>query len=921
MMGSRSLESGKGSGNVWRTSMAAFMLDSRCRPAAHAVRLMQTEPSSEGRRASGPLPASGKLLRLPRPILAALLAGTGMVGATPAFACDAPVTVCTHPAAGSFALITAGRPVAVVVDAAADSAVRRVADALAADAARVAGVPARPALDSVPTGGPLVVIGVLGQSRLIDGLVADGRIPSADIAGRWEAFRQIVVEKPFPGVPRALVIVGSDRRGAVFGAYDISEKIGVSPWSWWADVPVVHRPDLYLTAGQRSDAPKVRYRGLFINDEEPAFGTWARKKFGEINAALYEHVFDLTLRLKGNYLWPAMWGKSIALDDPRTMPLADAMGLVLGTSHHEPMTRAQEEWHRAAAGGTTGGKWDYVSNGENLRAFWRGGIERMMSKGDGKGYDQLVTVGMRGDGDEPMAKGTAIGLLERIVRDQRRIIADVTRRPAEATPQVWALYKEVQDYYDAGMKVPDDVTLLFADDNWGQVRRLPTAHAQRPGGYGVYYHFDYVGGPRSYKWLNTVQIEKTWQQMDLSYRRGARSLWIVNVGDIKPMEFPLDFFLRMAWNPEAMTSEALAAFPRQWASANFGTARCAVIGDLVSEYSRLAARRKPELLDAGSYPLGAGTAASLDGGEFGRIVGEWDALHARMEATRGQIPPEQRDAFFQLVEHPIDAMTNLHRLYYAVAWNRRLAAAGDPRANVFADQAEAAFRKDQDLRRAYHALGGGKWDGMMLQTHIGYTAWNDPKTDIMPELRRVPGATGVFPSVTFRPSAPPARDPATAEAADFIRLVPAAATSGESKGTVGWRLIPRLGNPRGALAAYPQGAPATTVQDNVRAEYRLSLARTSDAVLRLSLLPTLDTTGGKGQRIAISIDGSPPQTATLGLVVDSKEWENAVRQNAATLDLRFPALRAGPHTVTLWRIDDNILVQKLALLPAKDAGK
>ena len=182
----------------------------------------------------------------------------------------------------------------------------------------------------------------------------------------------------------------------------------------------------------------------------------------------------------------------------------------------------------------------------------------MMGRPDGKPFDSLVTLGMRGDGDEPMSEGTATALLERIVQDQRRIIADVTKQPAEKTPQMWALYKEVQDYYDKGMKVPDDVLLLFADDNWGQVRRLPTQDARRKGGYGVYYHFDYVGGPRNYKWLNTNQIEKTWQQMNLSYEHGADALWIVNVGDIKPVEFPISFFLDMAWSPARMTPAALA---------------------------------------------------------------------------------------------------------------------------------------------------------------------------------------------------------------------------------------------------------------------------------------------------------------------------------------------------------------------------
>ena len=840
------------------------------------------------------------------------LAGAGLFGAilglalavSPAHACQTMVSVCAHPVPGAFALIENGRPTNVVVDSTADPAVRRVANAFAEDAARVAGTVAVRPTHALPASGQIVLIGVLGRSPLIDRLVADRRIRVGDLKGRWEAFQQTVVEHPFPGISTALVIVGADRRGAVFGAYDLSEKIGVSPWAWWADVPVRRQADLYITAGRRTDAPKVKYRGIFINDEEPSFGSWARKKFGGINARLYEHVFDLTLRLKANYLWPAMWGKGIGIDDPKSMPLADAMGVILGTSHHEPMTRAQVEWHRGGQGSVTGGKWDYLQNAANLRAFWRGGIERMMSKGDGVGFEQLVTIGMRGDGDEPMGEGTAIGLLERIVADQRAIIADVTKRPPERTPQVWALYKEVQDYYDAGMKVPDDVTLLFADDNWGQIRRLPTRDLGRSGGFGVYYHFDYVGGPRSYKWLNTVQIEKVWQQMDLAYRRGVKSMWIVNVGDLKPMEFPIDFFLKMAWNPEAMTAEAMTAFPRQWASAAFGPAHAGEIGDLMSDYSRLAARRKPELVDADSFALGPVTPEALDGGEFGRMVAEWDALDRRMELVRKGLSAGQYGAYFQLVEFPVAAMANLYRLYYSVAWNRRLASANDARANWFADQAEAAFRRDGELRKAYHGLNDEKWDGMMLQTHIGYTSWNDPKVDVMPQVVRVKSA-GAAPAPIFRSEAALNDNAAVAEAGSFVRAL-------GGKG-LAWKALSRLGGAEGAVGTFPQGRPATTVADNVRAEYRMTLPHGGDATLRLYLVPALDTSGGGGLRVGVSVDDGPVQTLVMNLKVDGKEWSQAVRDNVAVLEASFPKLDAGPHMIKLWRIDDNVLVQRLVL--------
>jgi len=538
-----------------------------------------------------------------------------------------------------------------------------------------------------------------------------------------------------------------------------------------------------------------------------------------------------------------------------------------------------------------------------------------MSKGNGEAYECLVTVGMRGDGDEPMAETTATKLLESIVAAQRDIIRDVTARPAELQPQVWALYKEVQDYYDHGMKVPDDVTLLFADDNWGQVRRLPTGDLDRKGGYGVYYHFDYVGGPRNYKWLNTNQIEKVWQQMDLAYRRGAQALWLVNVGDIKPMEFPLSFFMAQAWDPEAMTLDTLANYPQAWAQSVFGPAHAKEIGGLLTRYARLAALRKPELVDPGSFALGAGTGGQLDGGEFGEWMTQWSSLVRDLLKARAQISEAQYDAFYQLVEHPIVALSNLYQLYYMVAWNRRLAAAGDARANTFADRAEAAFKRDDEIMHQYHALKGGKWDGMMLQTHIGYTTWQQPETQLMPEVKRV-SSSGKPAEVVFAKSGSEAsRNPGAIiiDAGSF-----SAAHGGKG---LEWRVIPNLGRSgAGAVTAFPQGRPATSQGDGVCLEYSID-ARAGDASASLHLLPTLDTSGGVDVRIGVSLDDGPLQTLSMRLVPspgpptqqEQRNWEQAVIDNEFVLEAKFSGVTAGKHALKVWRIDDNALLTKIVV--------
>ncbi|MAW98442.1 MAG: hypothetical protein CMN72_02100 [Sphingomonas sp.] len=818
----------------------------------------------------------------------------------------------------AFPLIRNGRPAAVFVDDEADSAVRRVAASFAGDLERVSGSPAKLiGGDADSLSGPAVLIGVAGRSPLLDRLVAEGRLDAADLRGEWEAFRQIVVDRPLPGVPRALVIIGSDRRGAVFGTYDLSERIGVSPWYWFADVPVVRQTNLLIPAGSRRDQPKVRYRGFFINDEDPCLSGWAKRKFGGVNAAMYAHVFELLLRMKGNYLWPAMWGKAFADDDPQSMVLADAMGVVMGNSHHEPMLRAQAEWHRHKEDGVRGGAWDYTTNRDNLRTFWRGGIERMMSKGKGQRYESVVTVGMRGDGDEAMAEGTATELLEKIVADQRAIIAEVTGRPASETPQVWALYKEVQDYYDHGMKVPEDVTLLFSDDNWGQIRRLPDpGAAPRGGGYGVYYHFDYVGGPRNYKWINTNQIEKIWQQMDLAYQRGARAMWIANVGDIKPMEYPLGFFLAQAWDPDAMTPELLAAYPVAWAASTFGPERAAAIGDLVTCYSRYAAWRKPELIDDSSFALGGITPEGLDGGEFGAMVAQWDALEADMVKARATLRPDQRDAYFQLIEFPIAALANLYRLYYATAWNRMLASRNDARANYFADQVEATYRRDGELTRRYHSIHDGKWDGMMAQVHMSYVIWNDPTQQTMPSIVRVGADTPhdrQRPKPEFIDRAAPPEGVIALEAADFAR----------TRGAAGlrWTPIAHLGRTGGGVVALPQGRPATQAQDAVMLEYDVRVTKAGPAQLTLLLAPTLDTLGHGGNRIGVSIDDGPVTMLEAKLEASGgaqdtpgkQRWAQAVRDNVIRLSADMGPLAAGDHHIRLWRIDDNVVPTRLEL--------
>ena len=568
----------------------------------------------------------------------------------------------------------------------------------------------------------LLIVGTVGENTLINRLVQEGKLDVRAVAGKWEAFVIQTLQNPFPGVEEALVIAGSDKRGTIFGIYEMSQQIGVSPWNWWADVPVKKSASLYVKKGRFSlGSPAVKYRGIFINDEAPALSGWAHEKFGGFNHKFYEKVYELILRLKGNFLWPAMWGRSLYEDDPMNPVLADKYGVVIGTSHHEPLMRAHVDWARHGEG-----EWDYTQNEEKLRQFWREGIERMGN------HESLVTIGMRGDGDEAMSEESNVELLEKIVDDQREIIAEVTGKPAHETPQVWALYKEVQEYYDKGMRVPDDVTLLLCDDNWGNVRKLPKiGEKQHSGGYGMYYHFDYVGGPRNYKWLNTNPIPRVWEQMHLTYEHGVDEIWIVNVGDIKPMELPISFFLDYAWNPNAWPAERLPEYTRKWAGTQFGEKFEGEIAEILDLYTKYNGRRTPEMLDQNTYSL-------THYREAERVVTDYKVLANKAQAIYEELEEQYKPAYYQLVLFPVLACSNLHEMYLATAKNRLYAQQGRALTNEMAQKVEELFVRDAELTRYYNEeLSDGKWNHMMDQTHIGYTYWQEPKSNVMPEVKHI----------------------------------------------------------------------------------------------------------------------------------------------------------------------------------------
>jgi len=735
---------------------------------------------------------------------------------------------------------------------------------------------------------PLIIIGTVGTKSVIDDLIKQKKFDGKSLAGKNEKYIIQNISDPFPGVSEAIVIAGSDKRGTIYGIYEVSQQIGVSPWHYWADVPVVAKENLYFKKGIYTDGePAVEYRGIFLNDEEPSLGAWGRATFGGINSKFYEKVFELLLRSKANYLWPAMWGKAFYDDDALSGPLANEMGIIMGTSHHEPMALAQTDWHRYIKKNNLPNVWDYSKNGEVLKKFWKTGLERS------KNWEKLVTVGMRGDGDEAMGEGTNISLLENVVKDQRKIIQNITGRRADKTPQVWALYKEVQDYYDKGMRVPDDVILLFCDDNWGNVRKLPDlSKPLHKGGYGMYYHFDYVGGPRNSKWININPIQRVWEQMNLSYEHKVDKVWVVNVGDLKPMEFPISFFLEMAWNPKQFNSKNLLEYTEKWSAQQFGQRHSKEIARMINLYAKYNRRVTPETLDSKTFSL-------ENYSEFETVLNDYRALAVDALRLKEQIPAEYQDAYYQLVLYPIDACSNLYEMYYAVAKNKELAMKNDFQADYYADRAKQCFERNLYLDNKYNnEIAGGKWMHMMDQMKIGYKSWADGKENIMPEVMYVSEAS-VLKEKIFQEK----DGYVSIEAENFARM--------NNSDSIHWEVIPDFGKTKSGVTTFPQNAYPKS-DENVYLEYDINLKSKGEFEVQLLLAPTLNFNHNKGLRYEISFDGSAPQIVNFNGHYKGElgRWQSEHIIKSIT---KHQILQPGKHTLRFKVLEPGIVLQKILI--------
>jgi len=784
---------------------------------------------------------------------------------------------------------------AIIIDPNDYAAVQLAAKFFADDVQRVAGK--RPAVTNTIAGASQIIIaGTLGHSALIDAMAADGKIKSLDkIRDRWEATLLQIVEKPFPGVERALVIVGSDRRGTAYGLMQLSEKIGVSPWYWWADVPVRRQKTIAIKLSvSEISAPAVKYRGIFINDEDWGLNPWASKtfdpQFGNIGPKTYEKVFELMLRLRLNYIWPAMHACSTEFGaTPENVALADKFGIVAGSSHCEPMLCNNIHWNEKEKG-----LWNYSLNRDAIHSYWEENAKARSSE------EAVWTLGIRGIHDAAMEKPPTelpdrINLVTQVIADQRDLLNQYVATNWGPIAQCFVPYKEVLPIYDAGLKVPDDVTLVWVDDNFGYIRRLSApGERKRSGGAGVYWHLSYYGGPHSYTWINTTAPALMWEELHKGWENDARTLWVINVGDIKPMEIDIDYFSRLAWNPEGFSLGAQRQFLQEFAAKNFGEKSAQPIAGLLMEFYRLGTIHKPELMNRD-------WAMSLPSERVAQLTSDYKNLLKQNEKIANAIPAEERDAYTETIGFPARVLGEAGLIFMA---DREIQQSIDVAAN---EKTIAQLRSDLEAQVKHFntEIAGGKWNRMMpgLVTGNDLTKWNS-------QVRWPWGETESSKLKVQSPKLETARHWRDAATAD---LQP-------SNGGARWTEIEGLGTSGRAMALQPAGLDSSWKDDDTNAPalgYDFA-TKGGDAEAFVDFLPSFRIYPGMKLRVAVSVDDHAPVVVE---VPGSSGAENengtirssAVQDNYVRAKIPLPNLAVGKHTFTIRAIDPGAVIDRVSL--------
>jgi len=839
------------------------------------------------------------------------------------------ISVKTEYKKGDLKLVHAGVAAKILVSPEEFKVVLIAANDFANDIERVTGK--EPELnDQDKNNATAVIIGTLGKSKLIDDLVKNRRIDISQIRGKWESFIIATVKNPTPNIENALVIIGSDRRGTAFGVYEMSQMIGVSPWYWWADATPKHKNDLIISHGKKiSNEPSVKYRGIFLNDEDWGLQPWAAKTFepetGDIGPKTYAKICELLLRLKANTLWPAMHEVTKPFNSmPANRQVADDYAIVMGSSHAEPMLRNNVgEWK------TNKDDFNFVTNPAGVTEYWD---QRVRENGK---FENIYTIGMRGIHDSPIlgtkSQAERIPLLEKIFAVQRGMLGKYVRPDVENVPQIFCPYKEVLADYRAGLKVPDDVTIVFPDDNFGYIRQFPNdEERKRKGGFGVYYHISYLGRPLSYLWLNSTPPALIFEEMSKAYENGMRQQWIVNVGDIKPAEIGMEFFLQMAYDAKKWSVENQHLYLKEWAKREFGEKQAAGIADVMDQYYRLGFQRKPEHLQW-YLPTETAKKSDLNEDETLERLQEYSELTDSVEALSKQVAGSDKDSFYELVYYPIRSAALANERFFAAELANSYKEAWPATALELAKRSTAADAEIACETKYFNeTLAGGKWRYMMTPemnqgqwpsmrstppkiSLADFSVAGPPKPNstegFAPLSKDFPGSTSFFGE--FRGSA-------SIEAENFLIR--------SDKTGFGWRVIKGLGKTGDSVSVFPSAARSfiDLRRDSPYLEYDIAVGG-GEYSIDFFLIPTQPLVTGNGLRIAFAIDGGEPQIVVIDKDIEvlSRKWAQNILDES-TIGKQKISLSEGEHKLRIFAVDTGVVLDKIVLsrgkLPASYFG-
>ncbi|MBD5782417.1 glycosyl hydrolase 115 family protein [Pelagicoccus sp. NFK12] len=812
---------------------------------------------------------------------------------------------------GGFALADGKRLATVVVSQGDHAVVRLAAEDLVEDLERVTGKKASLAQDFEPNKGGQVIIGTLGESDAVAALLARSSVELGDLQGAWESFVVAVVGE---GKKANLLIVGSDRRGTAYGAYELSQAIGVSPWHWWADSAVRKSKSLYVSKNtRRFGPPSVKYRGIFINDEDWGLQPWAAHTFdpelGDIGPKTYEKVFELMLRLKANTLWPAMHEVTKAFNlYPENKELADRYAIVMASSHAEPMLRNNvTEWTAPK------GHFNYQTHPDLVKDYWE---KRLVENGR---FENVYTLGMRGIHDSGMTGGGSkedkIDLLEQVIADQRELLREHVSEDLESVAQVFTPYKEVLELYEGGMEVPEDVTIVWPDDNHGYLRRFPNdVERSRKGGSGVYYHISYLGAPLAYLWLDTTPLALVWEEMHRSFELGSRDYWILNVGDIKSQERGTEFFLSMAWDIERWGLDAQSAFLTAWAAREFGRDLAAEVAGLMSEYYVLNFQRRPEHLQWW-MPYTRVKTSPLTEAELQQRLSRMLAMIERCEELQSRLPQERYDSFFQLVAYPVKASAYANLRYFHLEQYHRLFHADPPMARKHGGLGRAADELLVSLTREYnHEIADGKWFGMMAEEPAD-SAWRSFRTTpwVLPAegmVEKVDELQQAFAAVRFQG----ARASVDAHA-EILREAEAFDRRGGEGGQ--WESVQELGWSGDGIRVFPATLKSLSPEEidasTPWVEYEVETRQAGDYRLFLELLPTFPSEESGELQFAVSVNDGELKPVSISRKSKTQDWSKGVLEGSIGVELAVDFAHAGSNRIRIYMMDTGVVLDRFFL--------